>query len=145
MPNFHIINTNEDGPVLAQELLEQRQPRVHHAQPLIVPRKVLGLAAHDLAEPLLHFGAVDGIVIHPVLVAGVVRRVDVDALHLSGVVGQKGLEGQKVVALHQQVAAARVAHRKAAIAPQQVVRHLPVMVHHRLLPDPVQSWHANTV
>jgi hypothetical protein len=39
----------------------------------------------------------------PVLVAGVVGRVDVDALDLSGVHGQQGLEGLEVVAVDDEI------------------------------------------
>lgn len=68
--------------------------------------EVFGLAAYDLAEPLLDFRAVDVVVVDPVLIAGVVGRVDVDALDLAGVVGQQGFEGKEVVALDEQVSAA---------------------------------------
>ncbi len=55
--------------------------------------QVLGLGPHDLAQPVPHFRAVHRVVVDPLLVAGVVRRVDVDALDLPRVVRQKGLEG----------------------------------------------------
>lgn len=42
--------------------------------------QVLALFADDLAQPFLDLGVVDVIVIDPALVAGVVGRVDVNAL-----------------------------------------------------------------
>ena len=41
--------------------------------------------------------------------AGVVRRIDVDALHAPGVVGQQRLQGFKVVTLNEHVGAVRIA------------------------------------
>ena len=44
----------------------------------------------------------------PAFVARVVRRVDVDALHLPGVVRKQRLERNEVVALDDEVAVARL-------------------------------------
>ena len=58
-----------------------------------------------MAEPFADDGAVDVIVVSPALVPSVVRRVNVDAFDLAGVVGQQRLERDEVVALHDEVAA----------------------------------------
>ncbi len=71
--------------------------------------QVLSLFPNHFAQPFADERAVDIVIIDPVLVAGVVRRVDVDALHLSGVIGQQGFEGNEVVALDNEVARAGVA------------------------------------
>ena len=42
--------------------------------------------------------------------AGVVGRIDIDALHLACVVGKQGSQGLKVVALNEQIARIRIAH-----------------------------------
>jgi len=42
-------------------------------------------------------------------ITSIIGRVDVDALDLPGVVGQEGFEGQQVIALDEQVAAAGLA------------------------------------
>ncbi len=62
------------------------------------------VVAPDLpVQPLLMHGAVDVIVVAPVLIAGVVGRVDVDALHPTGEGGQQRLKRQQVVAVDDQV------------------------------------------
>ena len=60
-------------------------------------------AIHDLSEPVLHHGGIDVVVIDPLFVARVVGRIDIDALDLPGVNGQKGLEGFEVVAVNDEV------------------------------------------
>ena len=85
--------------------------------------------------------AVDVVVVGSALVAGVVRRVDVDALDLAGVIGQQRLERDQVVALDDEVAGARVAAGEFRHVFQQMKGHFQVVVHHRLFPDPVQRRH----
>jgi hypothetical protein len=48
-------------------------------------------------------GELTFVVVGPALVAGVVGRINVDALHLAGVGGQEGLEGAEVVAVDDDV------------------------------------------
>jgi len=55
-----------------------------------MPRKVFTFAADDPGKPLANLGAVYVVVVNPALIPRVVRRVDVDALHLAGVVRQQG-------------------------------------------------------
>ena len=66
-----------------------------------MPRKVFFV--HDLTEPVLHHGGIDVVVVGPFFVARVVGRIDIDALDLPGVNGQKGLEGFEVVAVNDEV------------------------------------------
>ena len=47
------IETNENNAIIRQQLLQQLQPRVHHAQPLVVAGQVLALFADNRAQPLL--------------------------------------------------------------------------------------------
>lgn len=58
-------------------------------------------------QPLPDHGGVDVVVVAPPLIAGVVGRVDEDAVHLAGIGGQKGLERVQVVAVNDQVAVQR--------------------------------------
>lgn len=85
---------NEYRTVVRQKIAEQRETRVHHAQPLVVMGQVLRLRPDNLPEPLADFRAVDVVVVDPVFVAGVVRRVDVDALDLARVVREQSLESE---------------------------------------------------
>ena len=72
----------------------------------------LALFADDLTEPFANDGAVYVVVISPTFVAGVVRRVDIDALHLAGVVGQQRFQRDEIVALDDQIAVARLTARE---------------------------------
>jgi len=145
MVHLVIIYRDKDYPVLAQELLEQHQARIHHAQPAVVPVQRLAFLAHDFAQPAADLRAVDVVVVDPALVAGVVRRVDVDALHLAGVARQQGLERVQVVALHDQVAAVAavvVAAAELWHRLQQAERHVLVVLDDGFLADPVQCGHS---
>ena len=74
--------------------------------------KVFGFLANNFAKPLTDERAVDAVVVNPSFVAGVVRRVNVDALDLPGVVRQQRLERDEVVALHDEIAVARLPARQ---------------------------------
>ncbi len=137
-----VVDGNEDGAVLAQELLQQNEARIHHRQPAVVPVQRLAFLADHLAQPLADLRAVDVVVVNPALVAGVVGRVDVDALHLSGIAGQQGLERMQVVALHDQVAAVSVAAGQLRHRLQQAERYIFVVFDDGFFADPVQCGHA---
>ena len=51
--------------------------------------QVLALFADNLAQPLLDLRVIDVIVIDPALVAGVVGRIDIDALDAPLIPGQQ--------------------------------------------------------
>ena len=74
------IETNENNAIIRQQLLQQLQPRVHHAQPLVVAGQVLALFADNRAQPLLDLRVIDIIVVDPALVAGVVWRIYKDII-----------------------------------------------------------------
>ena len=90
------------APIFCEELTKEGKPRIKHAEPLVVARQILRFGSHGLAQPVADFWAVDRVVVDPIFVPRVVGRVDVDALHLPGVIRQKCLERQQVVALHQE-------------------------------------------
>lgn len=68
--------------------------------------------AYHFAQLLADKRAVHVVVVSPSLVAGVVWRINIDALHLSGVIWQQRLERDKVVTLHNQIALTRIAAGK---------------------------------
>lgn len=145
--HFVVVDGDENRPVLAQKLPQQHQPRIHHAQPAVVAVQRLALAADHLAQPLANLRAVDVVVVDPALVAGVVRRVDIDALHLPRIARQQGLQRVQVVALHDEVAgrigaAVGIAARQRRHRLQQAERHLLVVFDDGFLADPVQRGHA---
>ena len=136
-----VIQTDENRPVLGKKLLQQRQPRIHHAQPSVVAVERFAFLADDLAEPLANEGAVDIVVVGPALVAGVVRRVDANALHLTGVVWEQRLEGDEVVSLDDEVAGAGVTAGEVRHVLEQVERHFQVMFDDGFLADPIECGH----
>ena len=86
-----------------------------------MPGEVFRLRTDDLAKPISDLGATDAVAVDParplsrvvaLVDAGVVRRVDVDALHLTGVIRQQCLERDEVVALDDEVPLARLTATK---------------------------------
>ena len=123
MVEFVVVDGDEDNAVLPQHLAQQLHARQHHAAPLVVPGQVF--AVDRLAEPLAHHRRVDVVVVGPALVAGVVGRIDVDALDLMLVDRQQRLERRQIVAVHDQVVvqAGRPAQPLVRRRPQIVERH----------------------
>lgn len=70
-----------------------------------------------------------------------VRRVDVDALHLAAVVRQQGLQGQEIVSLDQQIAGAGIADREAGVNFSRW-RDFAMLIENGFFADPVESRRA---
>ena len=96
---FIVVNRDKNRPVLGEQFSEQAQARVHHAAPFVVSGEVFPVNGHVVFQPLANHGRVHVVRINPAFVAGIVRRVNVDAADAPGVVGQEGFEGEQVVAL----------------------------------------------
>ena len=75
-----VIDADEYDAVVAEQFFQQLQPRIHHAAPLVVAAGVFAFFADGLADPFLELRLGEVVVVDPAFVAGVVRRVDVDAL-----------------------------------------------------------------
>ena len=132
-----VIDANKDRSILPKKLPEQCEPWIHHAKPAIMPIQCLAFPAYDLAKPIPDNRAIHVVVINPVFVARIVGRIDIDALHLSGIVGQQRLERDEVIALDNKIAVARLAAGKTRHVLKQVKRHLKVMVDYSFFSDPV--------
>jgi len=88
MQIFLFIYGNDQHRILrVEQLLRQLQPLFHHGQPLAV---AIGVVAIHVI-----------VVVLPVLCAGIVGRVDIDAVHLPGVQVLQQLEGVIVVGFDQ--------------------------------------------
>ena len=127
--------------------MQQLEPGIHHAQPLVVPGQVLALFAHHLAQPFPDFGVVHIVVIHPALVARIVGRVDVNTLHPALIPGQQGLERLQVVAPDDHVFAAVVrgglaVFVEAVLALQHPEGDLLVVVYHFFFSNPFKGGHG---
>lgn len=101
-------------------------------------RKVFCLFAYNLTEPRAHFWRGHIVVVYPAFIAGIVWWVDLDTFDLTGIVGQQGLQGFQIIALNQKIARLGVACRQIAIAMNQPIGNLFVVVFNRLFPNPVQ-------
>ena len=102
-----VVDADEDHAIVGQQLLGQLQASVHELQP------------QRMAEAV---GLVDeAVVVDEVAVAGVVRRVDVDAADGALVGHAQGAQGVVIVALDDQVAPRRIAMAQAGIQCQRDV------------------------
>ena len=99
-----VVNGDEDGAVVRQQLAQQDQTGIHHAQPLVVPGEVLAGFAHHFAQPLQQARVVHVVVVHPLLFTRIVGWVDVDALDASFVFGQKGFQCFQVITVDYLIA-----------------------------------------
>ncbi|MDD4554327.1 MAG: hypothetical protein PHP04_09010 [Bacteroidales bacterium] len=85
---------------------------------------------------------IDVIVIDPGFLAGIVRRIDVDAFYSSLIFGQQGFERFEIVAMNDLVPAPGFgAHLRAVVKPVLMIQHLKgdiqVMINDFLFPDPM--------
>ena len=113
-----------------------------------MPGKVLALFANHFTQPLFYLGVIDVIVVHPAFVASVVRRIDIDALHLALVLGQQGFQRLQIVAVDNHVFAAVVlgvlsGFIIAVLALQHPIRHLLVVIDHLIFSNPFKCWHGD--
>ena len=123
--DFVVVNGDENRAVVAEQFLEQLQARIHHAAPFVVAAGVLALLAHGVANPFLELRLREVVVVNPALVAGVVRRVNVDALDPARVRGQQTFQRQQIVALNDEIPVQRgfFGGGKFAVHLQRVMRH----------------------
>ncbi|WP_243403063.1 MULTISPECIES: hypothetical protein [Sphingomonas] len=74
--------------------------------------------------------------------AGIVWRIDIDALHLPAIIGQQALERLQIVSVDQHVAAAGRTRGKRRVALQQAVRYGIGRLHVAVACQPVQDQHC---
>jgi hypothetical protein len=122
------------------------QPRIHHAAPLVVARGVFAFLSDGLADPLFELRLGEVVVVDPPLVAGVVGRVDIDALDFARVSREQRLERQQVVPLDDQVSIKRRLgpfgqQRELGIELQPVMGHRVVIGLDDGFALEVQRWH----
>jgi hypothetical protein len=77
MMNLVIIDGHKDRPILPQELLQQHQPRIHHAQPAVVAVERFAFLANDFSEPVADDGGVDIVVVGPALLTSFLNQKQV--------------------------------------------------------------------
>ena len=116
-----IIQTNPDAAVLTQELAKELEARVHHVEPSGV---------FEVVVVMLERGA------------GVVRRIDVDALHLSGIERQQRLQRLQVVAVDEDVVLGRFSIAKRLLLAENLHYDVLRRLDRFLAPHPVQHRHV---
>jgi hypothetical protein len=99
--DFVIVNGDEDSTIGTEELAEEFKAWKHHAEPFVVAGEVV--APDGFGEPLLDGGRVYVVVVCPAFVAGVIGRVDVDALHLSAIARKQGAESLQVISFDDEI------------------------------------------
>lgn len=109
--------------------------------------QVLALFADHLAQPLLDLRVIDIIVVDPTLVAGVVGRIDVDALDAPLILGQQRFQGLQIIAADDHVLAAVIlvmlsVFIKAVLALQHPKRHVLMVIDHLALSNPFKCRHG---
>jgi len=55
------------------------------------------------AQPFLKHGTVYIVVIRPAFISRIIWRINVDALHFSGILGKQGFQGKKVIPFDDEV------------------------------------------
>jgi len=101
------------------------------------------LLPHNLAKPFCDNWTLYIIVINPALIPRVVGRIDVDALHLTCVIGEQRLQRGQVIPFHDQIPAPRITATKIRYILEQMKGNLLVMIHHGLFSNPVQRRHRS--
>ena len=145
---FIIINADKDCPVVGKQPLQQLEPGVHHAQPLVVAGEVFALLADHVAQPLFNARVADIVVIHPALVARVIGGIDIDALDAALVLGQQGFERLQIVAPDDLVPvrvfrAGLAAAKVGVLMLQHPVGHLQMVIDHLIFSDPFKRRHGS--
>ena len=123
-----VIQGDNYGTILGQQFFEELEAGPHHAEPFVVALEVFALDGVALLfQPLAHERAVDLVVVAPALGAGVVGRVDVDAVHPPRVAREQRLEGFEIVAVQDEVA---IEIGRAAGRPAFLRRHQQLAIRH---------------
>jgi hypothetical protein len=115
MMHLRVVDAHEDHAVLGQQRTRRDEPRVHHRQPLRMlspvaarigrwARVTIGCRSRSTGVRLQRLAEV---VVVDEVVAGVVRRVDVDQLDATGVRLVQQLERLEIVPLDEEMAGGR--------------------------------------
>ena len=84
------------------------------------------------------------VVVHPALVARVVGRVDVDALHLALVLGQQRFEGFEVVAMNNHIAGVGC-DAEGIFAVEYTIGHIQMVRNDLFFTNPIECRHISCV
>jgi hypothetical protein len=120
--------------------MEETQTRIHHTEPLIMTREIFSLLADYGMEPPLHLGIVHIVVVDPSLIPCIVRRIYVDTLHPSTILGEERLQGLEIVSSYDLILT-RITPIVVLLV-QETIWDLTMMVDDFVFSDPVESGHS---
>ena len=142
-----VVDGNKNHAVLGQQFAQQLQPRPHHAQPLLMPLLVVAVHRAVFLQPALHQIGIHIVVVAPALVAGVIRRVNVNAIHPPRITRHQRFERMQIIAMHNQVALLHIpAPRQHRLPPhhiQRPIRHRQMMRINDLFAFEIKNRHDN--
>jgi hypothetical protein len=67
--------------------MKEAEAGVHHTEPFIMSREIFREFANSFSEPFPDGWVVDIIVVNPIFVACIIRRINVDAFDFTRVIG----------------------------------------------------------
>ncbi len=83
-----VAYTDQDDPILAEEFFQKSQSWIQHAKPPIVAIECFSFFTNNFAEPFTNDRMIYIVAVNPLFITGIVWGINIDALHLSGVIGQ---------------------------------------------------------
>ena len=141
---FSVIYADENNPIIRHQIPRQHQPRINHAAPVgmkppvgvgILEQAVLVLVVHSHLRVFFFLRAHEIVGIDEV-VAGVVRRVDIDHLDLTKIAFLQQLEDFQIVALDVEVFGGVPVFALCHAGAQRLANRLVGFHDSRLLADP---------
>ena len=112
-----------------------------------MPGEIFALRADHLPQPFQDTGIVHVVVVDPLLIAGVVRRIDIDALDPALITGQQRFQRVQIIPMDDHVLAAVVlvvlSGLIIAVLPlQHPVRNIQMMIDDFFFSDPFKRRHS---
>ena len=111
--------------------------------------EVLALFAYHFAQPFSDFRVVYIVVVYPALVAGVVGRINVDALHPALIPGQQGLQRVQIIPVDDHIFTTVIlgvlaVFVKTILPVKHPERYLLMVVDDLLFSNPLQCRHGRS-
>ena len=101
-------------------------------------RKVFSLFANDLSKPFSYFRAVYIIVIHPILIASIIWRIDIDALYATFIFWEQSLECFKIVSMNDLIFGCAPFTVEGFLQFQCTKRNIQMMIQYSIFSEPIQ-------
>lgn len=108
--------------------------------------QVFSFFSHYVAQPFFDLGVIYIVVVDPALIAGIVRRINVDAFDFAFVFGKQRFQGFQIVSMDNHIFAAIVISALpvcviAVLTFQYPIWHVLMEIDDFIFSDPLKSWH----